>query len=191
MPVDSVTVAFELMTLELDTAVEDLNSEGAKQFRASNYDEAARLTERGKALREFYRKVVALSDEWTENFAEPSDNVLATPEATHAARQILSASKSAKTGLMVRFPDGAVICEPKAAMTLAKVIERIGFEKVRALGIQVNKENIVSLTPSPTYNEVHLPPYYVKTHSSTDQKKKNLERIAGELSLALHVSIIE
>lgn len=191
MPDDSVSVAFELKALELNTAVEELNSEGAKHFRLSNYEEAARLTEQGKALREFCSRVATLSKEWTDNFKEHSSDVTATTSATQAARQILSASKSAKTGLMVRFSDGVVICETSASMTLVRAIEKIGFERVSALGIQVNKENIVSRTRSLTYQDVNVPPYYIKTHSSTEQKKKNLERISQELKLGLYVSIVE
>ena len=70
-------------------------------------------------------------------------------------------------------------------------VQRIGFEKVRALGIEVNKENIVSLTPSTKYDEIHLDRYFVKTHSNTSRKQKDLERISEELSLALEVNIVE
>ena len=34
---DSVTVAFELMRIELDAEVENLNAEGEQLFRTSNY----------------------------------------------------------------------------------------------------------------------------------------------------------
>ncbi len=65
---NSVCVAFELMTIELDTAVEDLNSQGARLFRQSDYKEARRLTDQGTSLREFCDRVNALAREWTERF---------------------------------------------------------------------------------------------------------------------------
>ena len=187
---DSVTVAFELIALELNVEVEDLNSEGAQLFRDSNYEAAKSLTEKGKALRDFCNRVSQLSEEWTESFAAETLTPAGIEREHEAARKILSASKGAKTGLMVRFKDGSVICEPKAAMTLANAIQRIGFEKVEALGILVNKENIVSRNPSPKYQDTFVAPYYVKTHSNTEQKKKNLDRISEELGLGLTVTVI-
>lgn len=187
---DSVAVAFELMALELNAAVEDLNSAGARLFQGSEYDEAKRLTEKGKALKEFCDRVTVLSKEWSERFATPPEGSDDADDDDATARTILSASKSPKTGLLVRFPDGTIVAEPKAATTLVKAIKKIGFERVAALEVLVNKENIVSLQPSRRYHDTYVAPYYVKTHSSTEQKKKTLERISDELGLGLLVSIL-
>lgn len=186
---DSVTVAFELMRLELDAEVENLNSLGASRFRASQYDEAAELTARGKKLQNFLAKVQTLEAEWISSFAEAAAD-LEDPEVESTARRILSNSKSAKTALLVRFPSGEVVAEEKAADTLVAVIRRAGMERVEGLGILVNGENIVSRTPSRKYNEAIEPPFFVKTHSSTSQKKRNIEQISGALGLGLTVEII-
>lgn len=188
---DSVSIAFELMALELNTAIENLNSEGARNFKSSNYEEARRLTERGLALNDFCGRVECLAAEWVKTYAGQPDASSDAAEATETARKILSASKAPKSGLLVRFHDGTVICEPKAADTLVKVIEKIGFDRVEALGLVVNHENIVSRQKSPKYQDTYVPPFYVKTHSSTDQKKKNLERISEQLGLGLQVIIID
>jgi len=66
----------------------------------------------------------------------------------------------------------------------------IGFEKVRSLQIEVNKENIVSKQASIKYSESFSDPYYVKTHSSTQQKKKHLDVISSKFNLGLKVSIV-
>jgi hypothetical protein len=187
---DSVATAFELMEIELSTAVENLNGEGARLFRNSEYDAAKRLTEKGAALQDFCARVSALSKEWNEKYAEQPDSRVSVVNEEETARRILSASKGAKTGLLVRFPDGTVICEAKAADTLALAIKKIGFEKVEALNIRVNHENLVSRQKSRNYNDVFLSPFYIKTHSSTDAKKKNLERISDRLGLRLIVSIV-
>lgn len=187
---DSVGTAFELMALELNTAVEDLNTEGARLFRSSDYEAARKLTEKGAALRDFFARVMALSQEWTEKYAEQSDNSESVVDEAETARLILSASKGSKTGLMVVFPDGTVIREQTAAETLALAIKKIGFERVEALGIMVNGENIVSRQKSPRYSDTFLPPFYVKTHSNTEQKRRNLERISEKLDLGLTVSIV-
>lgn len=174
---ESVTIAFELMKLELDSAVEDLNSQGAELFRKSHYESAKDLTDKGRALQGFYERVEKLASEWNEKFSEQSENEISEQEQ-NTAKTILSASKASKTRLLVKFQDGSAIAERTAAHTLAKVIERIGFEKVAALGITVNKENLVSKSQSKKYNDIEVKPYFVKSHSSTHQKRRHLEQIS-------------
>jgi hypothetical protein len=186
---ESVTIAFELMKLELDATVEDLNTQGAELFRRSNYEEAKRLTDDGRALRDFCEKVDILANEWRERFAEQTDEE-PTEQEQQAARTILSASKGSRTRLLVKFRDGSAIAEKTAALTLVKVIERVGFEKVAALGISVNRENLVSMDRSKKYQDTEVEQYFIKTHSSTDQKKRTLEQISAALNLGLEVTVI-
>lgn len=186
---DSVGIAFELMRLELEAEVESLNDDGAKLFRESKYDLADALTKKGKALQTFCKKITLLEEEWVKSFTADVDD----PEeanVTSAARTILSATKASKTALLVRFSDGEVISEKTAAGTLVKFIQKAGMESVADLGVLVNSENIVSRSSSKRYNETHVPPFYVKTHSSTRQKKKNIEDIADKLSLGCEVMIV-
>ena len=148
------------MALELNTSVEDLNTEGAQLFRNSDYEAAKRLTDKGAALRDFCARVMALSKEWSERYAEQSDSPESVVDEEETVRRILSASKGSKTGLLVRFPDGTVVCEQKAADTLALAIKKIGLEKVAALNVLVNGENIVSRQKSPKYYDTYLSPFY-------------------------------
>lgn len=187
---NSVTIAFELMRLELDAEVENLNALGASRFRASQYEEAADLSARGRKLQNFLSKVQSLEEEWTGSFAKAADAEIDEAEVEATARKILSNSKSAKTALLVRFPAGEVVAEEKAADTLVAVIRRAGMERVEQLGILVNGENIVSRSPSRKYNEASAPPFFIKTHSSTSQKKRNIEQISDALGLGLTVEII-
>jgi hypothetical protein len=187
---DSVAVAFELMRLELDAEVETLNTEGAKLFRASMYEGAEELTRKGKALQSFLKKVQTLSDEWTATFSDTVSVGAEDADIEATVRTILSNSKASKTALLIRFPNGDVIAKEKAADTLVAVIKHAGMEQVEALGIKVNGENIVSRTPSKKYYEAHVPPFFVKTHSSTAQKKRNIEQISEALDLGLSVEII-
>jgi hypothetical protein len=178
------------MRLELQAEVEDLNSAGARNFRASDYASAEELVRKGKALQVFLQKVTALEDEWMSSFAEKAPSSDGEEVAAEAARKILSGTKSSKTALLVRYPNGDVVAERKAAETLVAVIKRAGFERVAELGIPVNGENIVSRSPSKRYNEIAVRPYYIKTHSSTAQKKRNIEQISEALDLGLTVEII-
>ena len=90
----------------------------------------------------------------------------------------------------MRFPDGKVIAEEKAADTLVAVLRHAGLSRVSELGVMVNGENIVSRSPSKKYYETHVAPYYIKTHSSTAQKKRHIEEISDALGLGLRVEII-
>jgi hypothetical protein len=186
---ESVTVAFELMKLELEAAVEDLNTQGAELFRSSQYEEAKKLTDHGSALHHFCDRVAELATEWNKSFSNVSDEE-PTEQEQQAARTILSASKSSRTRLLVTFSDGTSIAEKTAAQTLVRVLERVGFERVAVLSIYVNNENIVSETPSKKYQDTKVSKYFVKTHSNTDQKKRNLEQISDALDLNLEVTVI-
>lgn len=90
----------------------------------------------------------------------------------------------------MRFPDGTVISEPVAAQTFAKVLQKIGFDRVERLGIRVRRENIVARSPSQVAKDTEIDGYYVRTHSSTMQKKRHLEEISQRLNLGLNVSVV-
>lgn len=191
---NSVSIAFELMRLELESEVEQLNAAGAAAFRSSDYELAEEQIRRGRDLKEFYDRVSKLEDEWVSRFSASEVPGIATaqertPEET--VRTILAHSKASKSSLLVRFRDGTVVANSTAAETLATSLERIGFDRVERLGIRVNGENIVSAAKSEKYNDVRVGNRYVKTHSSTMQKARNLRQISDELGLDLQVQIVE
>lgn len=187
---DSVGIAFELMRIEIEAEVENLNSDGAEKFRESQYDLAETLIKKGKALKSFSEKVRQLEEEWSASFAAQTS----TPDEPKLAitkRKILSGTKASKTGLLVRFSCGAVISEKTAADTLVKFIQKVGAQKVADLKILVNNENIVSTTASPNgYGEKFVSPHYIKTHSNTAQKRRNIEDISRALGISCEVIII-
>jgi hypothetical protein len=188
---DSVSIAFELVQIELSSEVESLNSKGASLFYSSDYTSAGTLIERGKRLKAFCEKVAALEAQWRNEFAADFPQSPNPELFAEARRAIISATKSSKTLLFVRFPDGAVVSMPKAAETLALTIKMIGFDRVASLGKVVNFEPLVSSSPSKKYADVKIDGVYIKTHSSTSAKKKLLDEISGELGLNLEVRIIE
>jgi hypothetical protein len=187
---NSVTITFELMRLELDTEIENLNALGASCFRASQYQEAEALIAKGKELQRFLEKVQALEAEWNGSFADTGPADSEGPEVEATARRILSGFKSARTGLLIRYPTGEILTEKTAADTLVAVIRRAGMERVEKLGILVNGENIVSRVPSKKYNYTSAPPFFIRTHSSTLQKKRNIQSISEALELGLEIEIV-
>ena len=98
-----------------------------------------------------------------------------------------------KTVLRVTFPDGTVIADKKAKVTFAETIKRIGLMRVRNLGISFCHVPLVSNTLDNKYGNTQIPVgngLYVMTHSSTHDKKKQLDKIAKELGIKLIVEEI-
>lgn len=98
-----------------------------------------------------------------------------------------------KTILRVTFPDGTVIQDPKAKNTFAETIRRIGLLQVRNLGISFCGVPIVSNTLDNKYGQAQIPVengLYIMTHSSTHDKKKQLDKISKELRIGLKVEEI-
>lgn len=99
-------------------------------------------------------------------------------------------TKSSKTNLSVKFPDGTEINDRHASQTLCDTIIKIGVERVKALNIIVNGLNIVSREEDDFYNQQRLNSgYFIMTHSNTKNKKKQIEEMSNRLGLGLKVKI--
>lgn len=99
--------------------------------------------------------------------------------------------KSSKTNLRVTFPDGKVIENRFAYETLYEVVKLAGTERVRALGIVQCGVPLVSNTLDNFYNQKEIGKgLYLITHSSTVQKRQQIERISEALKLELKVEIV-
>lgn len=101
--------------------------------------------------------------------------------------------KNSKTILRVTFPDGSVIADKKAKITFAETIKRIGAMRVRALGMAFCRVPLVSNTLDQKYGNTQVAignGLYVMTHSSTHDKKKQLDSISQQLGLNLIVEEI-
>lgn len=107
---------------------------------------------------------------------DPEDDIL---QSTHLKRM--------KEALEVHFPDGIVIFEPRASLTLGKAIEKIGPERIEPLQIQ----SLISRNPDEfkAYQAIG-DGYYVNTHSNTETKRKHLEDISRILDLVLTVKVV-
>lgn len=99
--------------------------------------------------------------------------------------------KSSKTNLRVTFPDGKIIENRFAYETLYEVVKLAGTEKVRSLGIIQCGVPLVSNTLDNFYNQKEISKgLYLITHSSTVQKRQQIERISEALKLELKVDIV-
>ncbi|NUM68445.1 hypothetical protein HUU39_24760 [candidate division KSB1 bacterium] len=63
-----VDTAFEIVLEEIESAIENLNHDGAKAFESSDYDLVQTLRQAGHRMTEFRDKVYALQKEWNSSF---------------------------------------------------------------------------------------------------------------------------
>lgn len=115
------------------------------------------------------------------------------PKVEHmiGTKACTSSPKSTRTNLRVTFPDGRVIENRFAYETLQEVVVMAGPEKVRALGIIQNGVPLVSTTVDNFYIQKELGSgLYLITHSSTNQKRKQIRAISEAFDLGLKVEII-
>ena len=128
-------------------------------------------------------------DEAKEIIADPD------PQVAHNTGNItrVKHTKSSKTNLKVTFPDGPVIENRLAKDTLRDVVTKIGAERVRNVGLIQCGVPLVSTTLDNVYGNAQIDldnGLYLITHSSTAQKRQQIEKIAEILSLNLTVEII-
>ena len=100
------------------------------------------------------------------------------------------------TKLIVKFPDGTIIAEPKATDTLVKTVKKIGVAKVRSV---VEKENLVfcrvpviSNRRDSKYGKSQKDlgnGWLLITHSNNPMKKGFLDKVSKELNLGLIVTL--
>ena len=120
------------------------------------------------------------------------------PEVEHSERGQSPAiiTRGNATKLIVKFPDGTVIAELKAADILVKAVKKIGVEKVRSV---VEKEKLV-FCRVPVISNRRDSKYgssqkelgggwLLMTHSNNQMKKSFLERVSHELKLGLKVIV--
>lgn len=98
-----------------------------------------------------------------------------------------------KTRLRVTRPDGSIIEDSKATVTLAMTIQEIGVERVRSLNLSLDGMNLILIGENTLYpsQQYYLGDgYYLNTHSSTDRKKYHLEKMFKALGLEWKVEIV-
>lgn len=185
---DNVTTAFEIILEEIESVVTEVNSQGAAFLKDSEYPKAMVSIETGKKLDAFHKKLESLKGEWISGLDEPTRRQV-NVETSINTRTITSGSKSAKTRITVKFDDGTIISGAKAADTFAKAIKKLGLQRVIALGMKVNYFPLVSKERSEKYAQTEIDGYLVMTHSSTEDKRDQLLKIAAALKEKLTIEV--
>lgn len=130
------------------------------------------------------------------NFTDQMETIeiVPDPKVDHNVGTIKrnSSTKSAKTNLRVTLPDGTIIENRFAHETLQEVVMLAGIEKVRVLGIIQCGVPLISNTQDDFYNQKEIVKgMYLITHSSTGQKRQQIEKISEALNLNLKVEITQ
>ena len=112
-----------------------------------------------------------------------------TPAPPIQKRPSRPLSKGPPTRLVVTMPSGEKVAYGAGADTFAKVIEKIGIERVRNLR-QTYGISLISTSRHPKYAQRKIGQYYILTQINTQRKKQILETIASNLGVRLEVEII-
>ena len=185
MKTDDVNVAFDIILEELDSVIEDLNEEGGRAFSKCLYEEASRLSDIGSGLVGFKNKLEELKDEWTSKI-DPSTR---KRFKVKIKRKPQSSKKGPRTNITVKFRNGPTIQRSKAKNAFVDTIEKFGIEKVKELKFQMRRVPLVGDVKSDQYSQTKVGRYYVITHSTTQEKKQTLEKIANNLRVPITVDI--
>ena len=92
--------------------------------------------------------------------------------------------------LIVAMPNGEMIAETRGMDTFVNVIEKLGIEWVRSLGIvAVQSRNLplISDYEDPQQSQRRSGSYYIASNNSTSQKKKWLDEIERRLKIGMTV----
>jgi hypothetical protein len=125
-------------------------------------------------------------------FAESlSLNKGADSENNNIAYKTSHDSKNRKSCILrVTYPDGRIVAERIVYKTMIDVIRNAGAQNVQALGIFVNKINLISETVLPRY-EISQKPIgnglFVMTNSDTNTKQRIIEQISEAFNMGLKV----
>ena len=98
--------------------------------------------------------------------------------------------RNPSTLLVVRFPDGTVICEPDSNKTLIRTIEKIGVRRVLDGGYTLIGRRLVTLEKQNFPAVFKVGNFYFYTHAGNDDKIKSLMNISEALNLNLEITKI-
>jgi hypothetical protein len=100
-------------------------------------------------------------------------------------------TKSSKTVLCVKFPNGKTISHRFAYQTFLDTLKNIGVEKITPLNIVVRGIALISEARDDFYTQHEISKdIFVVTQTSTKEKKEQLDYISKKLKLGLKVDII-
>ncbi len=189
--ISEVPQALEILRGEVGRVETAVREEGAKAMTATasgSLKAAEEAIAYAKQLRAFIAKIEALGKEWQKIEASIAK---ATPEAREIVRKaggthVVTGPLEPKTNFTVTFPDGKVIAEPKANLTLARAIAAC----LRPNGEPLVTRREADLAEYPSAKLTLAGGWFLNTQSSTEAKAKTVKEISKQLKLKLKVKIV-
>lgn len=117
-----------------------------------------------------------------------------TTHGTYGPQKNPAQIRAPKTGLVITMPDGETISLYKASETLAEFVRRIGYQKVREIGLVMDGGPLVTNRPDDRYKSNFLEVargWYVNTHMNNLTKERIIKKIAKALNLNIKVEILK
>ena len=178
---DSVTAAFKLVIEELDKAYQETTKQITQAYENEDFEEGQVLANRGKSLKAFQTRVDDLRQEWIDGFSNGQQP------------PIPPGGNPPQTKLRVILPNGDRIERDSARNTFVEIIDKIGIDRVRKLGLRGNGVPLIDSAPrrdGKTFAQQKIQGWYICLYSSTLKKKELLDKIAQILHISLKVEII-
>ena len=194
-----VPSALDLVKEEVAKAEEAIRAEGAKAMISGPLKAAEEAIAYAKRLRAFISEIEALGLKW-EKLADKAEN--ASPEAREIVRRAGVDDRKApdpKTNFEVLFPNGEVVHERMANLTLGKTLEKIGPDRVASLKgstlFAPNGEPLLTryksdLAKYPAQILEIKDGWFVNTQTDTERKAETVREISRRLKLHLKVTIV-
>jgi hypothetical protein len=198
-----VLTALGLVKDEVGKESDRIHVAGGKALMIGKREPAKEAIAYAEALDAFVKKVKALEEEWKAleakiDEATPEVKEIVLPPKPHKPHKTGYTRKVTKVGprttFTVKFSDGTVISSTQARLVLAQTIEKLGAPKVAALGLQCGGEPLITndktlLVKQPSQVVEIKGGWFVKTHSSTQAKMKQVEQIAKALKIKLEMEL--
>lgn len=197
-----VLPALDLVQDEVNKEARRIFSAGGDALKVGKIKPAKEAIAYAERLEAFVEELKRLGEAWkaleaTIDAAAPEVKEIVLPQKPNKPHKTGFKRKvehvSPKTNFIVKFPNGKVIEASQARLVLAKTIEKIGPKKVADVGIFYGGEPLVTKDKSlfkkkPSQVIEISGGWFVKTHSSTDAKMKQIMKIAKTLKLNLVVT---
>lgn len=119
-----------------------------------------------------------------------AEEILLPKQKKEKTTSVMKQRKAPQTNLRVVF-EGETIVHEKAVATFMEILRRIGFERIRGLGLKWCGIPLISMVEDEKYAQKYESGYYVNVNSSTERKQRQLYDIAEAFNLAIQVDVID
>jgi enamine deaminase RidA (YjgF/YER057c/UK114 family) len=169
----------------LNYAADDIKIACAEASLEGNFADVAKLSHIAKQLEAFIKDANELSNRWNKGILQPSafkKQVLPNKKNIYG--------KKPRSKLSVAIADKQ-IQHDTAVNSFVAALETMGFERVASLGKKLSGVPLISKTP-PTGYQSHKQhgPWFITTHSSTQNMKQLLEELGKQLKILIQVKIL-